>query len=271
VLLPDLKAGCSMADMADIDQVETAGKSTARSPATPRACDLHELDGGDQGVHRRARRHRVHLVQRERAMRWAFSQGDKVLFLPDQHLGRNTGFFKMGLPVEDMILWDPKQALGGNTPEAVAARPRAAVEGALQRARQLPARARRRGTAAQPGRARHRAPECVFEVVEKADLVGSTDFIIRNIEAAPPGTAWAVGTEQNLVARLAKQHPEQSIQTLSPFACQCATMFRLDPIDLMRSLEGIPQGELRFPIHVPEAVAADARLALERMLALPPG
>jgi quinolinate synthase len=272
VLLPDLKAGCSMADMADIDQVETCWEEygeVTRERLVPvtymnSTAAIKAFTGAHGGTV-------CTSSNAERAMRWAFSQGDKVLFLPDQHLGRNTGFFKMGFPVEDMILWDPKQALGGNTPEAVRRarvllwKGHCSVHGNFQPEHVDAARRRN------PDVRVIVHPECVFGVVEKADLVGSTEFIIRNIEAAPPGTAWAVGTEHNLVARLAKQHPEQSIQTLSPFACQCATMFRLDPIDLMRSLEGIPQGELRFPIHVPEAVAAEARLALERMLALPPG
>src|SRR5262249_31999970 len=105
-------------------------------------------------------------------------------------------------------------------------------------------------------------PECEFAVVEKADHVGSTDFIIRKVASAPAGSSWAIGTEQHLVARLAAAHPEQTIHTLSPFACQCATMYRIDPVDLMRSLEGIPNGELRFPIRVPERIAASARTAL---------
>lgn len=271
VLLPDLKAGCSMADMADIDQVETcwdeytAVCADTLVPITyMNSTAAIKAFTGDHGG----------LVctssNAERAMRWAFERGSKVLFLPDEHLGRNTGFFRLGIPRADMILWDPHRPLGGNTPDAV------------RRARVL----LWKGHCSVHGNfqpehvdaARHRDPavkilvhpECTFEVVEKADLVGSTDFIIRTIEAAPPGSSWAVGTEHNLVSRLAAAHPDQRIQTLSPFACQCATMYRIDPIDLMRSLEGIPAGELRFPIRVAPAVAASARIALERMLALPP-
>ena len=112
-------------------------------------------------------------------------------------------------------------------------------------------------------------PECSFEVVEKADLVGSTEFILRTVEASASGSSWAIGTEHHLVGRLAAAHPDKSVRTLSPFACQCSTMYRIDPVDLMRTLEGISRGELRWPIRVAPDVAASAQLALQRMLAIP--
>jgi quinolinate synthase len=272
VLLPDLKAGCSMADMAEIDQVEQAWDEFS-AVSSARLVPITYMNStaaikaftGDQGG----------LVctssNAERAMRWAFAQGDKIMFLPDQHLGRNTAFFRMGIPRSDMILWDPHRPLGGNSTEAVRAARVLLWQGHCSvHANFKPEHvdgARRRN----PDVKILVHPECSFEVVEKADLVGSTDFIIKTVEAAAPGSAWAVGTEHNLVSRLAAAHPEQTIHTLSPFACQCATMYRIDPIDLMRCLEGIPAGELRFPIHVQPAVAASARVALERMLSLPPG
>jgi quinolinate synthase len=169
-----------------------------------------------------------------------------------------------------MVVWDPREPRGGNTPQAIRQarvllwKGHCSVHGNFQPQHVDVARARN------PRVKVLVHPECVFDVVAKADLVGSTDFILRTINAAPPGSAWAVGTEHHLVQRLAAAHPEQTIQTLSPFACQCATMFRIDPVDLMRSLEGIPRGELRHPIHVPPRIAASARVALERMLALPP-
>jgi quinolinate synthase len=169
-----------------------------------------------------------------------------------------------------MILWDPHRPLGGNTPDAVRKarvvlwKGHCSVHGNFQPAHVDAARAR------DPQVRILVHPECTFEVVEKADLVGSTDFIIKTVAASAAGSSWAIGTEHNLVGRLAAAHPDKTIRTLSPFACQCATMYRIDPVDLMRTLEGIPQGELRFPIHVPETVAAPARVALERMLALPP-
>ncbi len=271
VLLPDMKAGCSMADMADIDQVETCWDeytSVTSSTLVPitymNSTAAIKAFTGDHGG----------LVctssNAERAVRWAFDRGEKVLFVPDQHLGRNTAFFRLGIPREAMILWDPHRALGGNTPDAVRQarvllwKGHCSVHANFQPAHIDLARKR------DPNVKILVHPECSFEVVEKADLVGSTDFIIRTVDKAPAGSSWAIGTEHNLVSRLAAAHPEQSIHTLSPFACQCATMYRIDPIDLMRTLEGLPHGELRFPVHVPPTVAASARLALERMLALPP-
>jgi quinolinate synthase len=271
VLLPDLKAGCSMADMADIDQVETCWDEYA-SVATTRLVPITYMNstaaikaftGTNAGLV-------CTSSNAERALRWAFERGDAVLFLPDQHLGRNTAFFRLGIPRQDMILWDPHLPLGGNTPAQVRGarvvlwKGHCSVHANFQPQHVDAARAR------DPHVRILVHPECSFEVVEKADLVGSTDFIIKTVTASPAGSSWAIGTEHNLVSRLAAAHPDKTIRTLSPFACQCATMYRIDPIDLMRTLEGIPQGELRFPIRVPAEVAGPARLALDRMLALPP-
>ena len=206
----------------------------------------------------------------ERALKWAFDQGDKVLFLPDQHLGRNTGFFRLGIPLDEMIVWDPFRPMGGNSPESIRKARIVLWQGHCSVHMNFKPEhvdlARRRN----PDVRVIVHPECEFGVVEKADEVGSTEFIVKSIAAGPSGSAWAVGTEHNLVGRLAATYPDKTIQTLSPFACQCATMYRIDPIDLMRTLEGIPRGEHRWPIHVPAPVADRARLALERMLALPP-
>jgi quinolinate synthase len=270
VLLPDLKAGCSMADMADIDQVETCwdefadvcGDTLVPITYMNSTAAIKAFTGEHGGAV-------CTSSNAEGLLRWAFQQGDKVLFLPDQHLGRNTAHFKLGLPLDELVLWDPHRPLGGNTPEAVR-RARVLLWKGHCSVHQnfLPEHvdlARRRDPAVRV--LVH--PECSFEVVQKADLVGSTDFIIKTIAAAEPGSVWAVGTEQNLVARVAAQNPDKTVRTLSPFACQCSTMFRIDPVDLMRTLEGLPRGELRWPIRVAPEVAARARLALERMLSIP--
>lgn len=270
VLLPDLKAGCSMADMADIDQVETCYEefeAVCNDRLVPvtymnSTAAIKAFTGAHGGLV-------CTSSNAEGAMRWALGQGDKLLFLPDEHLGRNTAFFRLGLSRQEMVLWDPHQKWGGNTPEALRRarillwKGHCSVHGNFQPQHVDLARQRN------PEVRVLVHPECVFEVVEKADLVGSTDFIIRTVDAAPAGSAWAIGTEHHLVARLAAAHPEQTIQTLSPFACQCATMFRIDPVDLMRTLEGIPRGDLRWPVRVPGRIAEDARLALDRMLAIP--
>jgi quinolinate synthase len=271
VLLPDMKAGCSMADMADIDQVESMWSEYTDVCAEQlipityvnSTAAIKAFTGDHGGL-------ACTSSNAERALRWAFDAADKVMFMPDQHLGRNTAFFRLGIPRHDMILWDPHRPLGGNEPEAVRRarvilwQGHCSVHANFQPQHIDLARQRN------PNVKILVHPECSFEVVEKADLAGSTEFIVKTIEAAPPGSAWAVGTEHHLVARLAARHPEQTIHTLSPFACQCATMYRIDPVDLMRTLEGIPAGELRFPVRVPSRVAASARVALERMLALPP-
>ena len=270
VLLPDLKAGCSMADMADIDQVETCWEEFADVcgdtlvPITymNSTAAIKAFTGEHGGAV-------CTSSNAEGMLRWAFQQGDKVLFLPDQHLGRNTAHFKLGLPLDELVLWDPHRPLGGNTPEAVR-RARVLLWKGHCSVHQnfLPEHvdlARRRDPAVHV--LVH--PECSLDVVEKADLVGSTDVIIKTIAAAKPGSIWAVGTEQNLVARVAAHNPDKIVRTLSPFACQCSTMFRIDPVDLMRTLEAIPRGELRWPIRVRGDVATRARLALERMLSIP--
>jgi quinolinate synthase len=271
VLLPDLKAGCSMADMADIDQVEACWDEHADAsggrlvPVTymNSSAAIKAFTGEHGGLV-------CTSSNAEKALRWAYEQGDTVLFLPDQHLGRNTAHFRLGMPLADMVLWDPAQPLGGNSPEAVRRARLLLWQGHCSvHMNFLPQHvdvARQRD----PDVRVIVHPECTFDVVAKADLVGSTDFIQKTIAAAPAGTHWAVGTEHNLVGRLAASHPDKIVQTLSPFACQCSTMFRIDPVDLMRCLEGIPRGELRHPIRVPPEIAARARVALERMLALPP-
>jgi len=270
VLLPDKSAGCSMADMADIDQVEACWEEYME------VCEDKLIPvtymNSSAAIKAFTGRHGGAVCTSSNAlgiMRWAFTQGKKLLFIPDQHLGRNTAFFRMGLALDDMLVWDPKQELGGHSAAAI------------RRARVL----LWKGHCSvhmnfQPEhveRAREQDrhvkilvhPECSFGVVEKADLVVSTEFIIKTVEAAPAGSSWAIGTEHNLVGRLAALHPEQHIRTLSPFACQCSTMYRIDPVDLMRTLEGIPRGDLRWPVHVAPEVAAEAKLALERMLAIP--
>jgi quinolinate synthase len=259
-----------MADMADIDQVETCWDEYAEVcgdrlvPITymNSTAAIKAFTGENGGLV-------CTSSNAERAFRWAFEQGDTVLFLPDQHLGRNTAHFRLDIPLADMLVWDPHRPLGGHTPEAVRRarvllwQGHCSVHGNFRPEHVDLARRRN------PDVRILVHPECVFEVVEKADLVGSTDFIIKTVAAAKPGSAWAIGTEHNLVARLAAAHPDQVVQTLSPFACQCSTMYRIDPVDLMRTLEGLQHGELRWPIRVEPRIAAGARLALRRMLAIP--
>ncbi|MFI5101585.1 MAG: quinolinate synthase, partial [Actinomycetes bacterium] len=205
----------------------------------------------------------------ERALRWAFDQGERVLFLPDQHLGRNTAVRELGLSLDDCVVFDPHKPGGGVRPEQLAAarmvlwRGHCSVHG--------------RFTVDSVREVRERVPdvrvlvhpECRHDVVTAADLVGSTEFIIRTIDAAPAGSAWAVGTEMNLVRRLALRHPEQRIVYLDRTVCFCSTMNRIDLPHLVWALENLVEGRVVNRIEVDHEVAHWARVGLDRMLALP--
>jgi quinolinate synthase len=208
----------------------------------------------------------------ERALRWAFEQrlaDGKVLFLPDQHLGRNTAVLQLGLDLEDCVVFDPHKPGGGLTEQrlrnarVILWRGHCSVHGRFTADNVAEVRAR------VPGVQVLVHPECRHEVVLAADLVGSTEFIIRTVEAAPEGSSWAIGTELNLVRRLAEAHPDKRITFLERTVCYCSTMNRIDLPHLVRSLEALARGEVLNRIAVDAAVAANARLALDRMLALP--
>jgi quinolinate synthase len=203
-----------------------------------------------------------------RVLDWAFARGQRVLFFPDEHLGRNTGV-KLGIPDDRMVVWDPRRPLGGIPVDA------------LRRARLVLWRGwcsvHARFTLAQIERARREHsnvtvivhPECRRDVVEAADLDGSTELILETIAGAAPGSAWAVGTEINMVNRLAAEHPDKSIFCLDPVICPCSTMYRIHPAYLCWVLEALVDGQVVNEITVPDRVKAGARVALDRMLSLP--
>jgi quinolinate synthase len=270
VVLPDLAAGCSMADMAAIDQVEAAweelGEVIDTADVTPvtyinSAASLKAFCGRHGGI--------VCTSSNARAvLHWAFERGGRVLFFPDQHLGRNTAK-AMGIPLEQMPLWDPHHdELGGNTPEALKAskvllwRGHCSVHQMFTKAHVEMFRAK------VPGIKILVHPECPMEVVDGADVQGSTGRIIREVQAAPPGTKWAIGTELHLVNRLKQEHPEQEIHFLSPVVCMCATMYRIDLAHLCWSLENLAAGTPVHIIRVDDETARWSLLALERMLAV---
>jgi quinolinate synthase len=271
VILPDLAAGCSMADMATGQQVldawdvlEDAGVADVTIPVTymNSSAAIKGFTGAHGGTV-------CTSSNAKRALQWAFEQGEKVLFLPDQHLGRNTAVLELGLTLDDCVLFDPHKPGGGLTAQQlrdakmILWRGHCSVHG--------------RFTAENVDDVRARIPdvnilvhpECRHDVVLKADLVGSTEFIIKTLDAAPPGSSWAVGTELNLVRRLANQHPDKQIVFLEKTVCYCATMNRIDLPHLVHSLESLVRGEVVNQINVDESVATNARLALDRMLALP--
>jgi quinolinate synthase len=270
VVLPDMAAGCSMADMAAIDQVEDAwadlGRVIDTGDVTPvtyinSAASLKAFCGRHGGI--------VCTSSNARAvLDWAFARTKRVLFFPDQHLGRNTAR-AMGVPLDEMALWNPHDpALGGNARERIERARVILWQGhcsvhAMFRPEHVDAM-----RANLPGVKVLVHPECSMEVVDKADLVGSTSYILRQVEQAPPGSVWAIGTELHLVKRLEKNHPEQTIRFLSPVVCMCATMYRIDLAHLCWSLEHLERGRPVNVIRVDDGTAQWAHTALERMLAV---
>lgn len=271
VILPDLAAGCSMADMARLRQVEdawaaleAAGIAQDVVPVTymNSSADIKAFCGRNGGAV-------CTSSNAEVALEWAFEQGSKVLFLPDQHLGRNTAVLKMGLSLDDCVVWDPHRPGGGLTPEQlrdakmILWRGHCSVHGRFSEDT-IPLLRQEI-----PGVQVVVHPECKHEVVLAADLVGSTEFIIKTIEAAPPGSAWAVGTELNLVKRLANEHPDKRIVFLDKTVCYCSTMNRIDLPHFVWAMESLVEGVVVNQIEVDAETEKWAKVALDRMLALP--
>ena len=271
VVLPDLAAGCSMADMASDQQVADAwdvfldaGLAESTIPVTymNSSAAIKAFTGRNGGTI-------CTSSNAKRALEWAFSHGERVFFLPDQHLGRNTAVLEMGLTLEDCVLYNPHQPNGGLTTEQLRNAKIVLWKGHCSVHGRFTAQCVDDVRAKVPGVQVLVHPECSYEVVTKADLVGSTEYIIRTIEAAPPGSKWAIGTELNLVSRLAKAHPDKTIVFLDKTVCFCSTMNRIDLPHLVWALESLVEGAVVNPIHVEPSMSADAKLALERMLALP--
>jgi quinolinate synthase len=268
VILPDLSAGCSLADMADIDQVEECWDQLAGAIDVDEVMPVTYVNSAASLKAFCGRRGGIVCTSANAAavLAWAFARCRRVLFFPDQHLGRNTAL-AMGIPLDEMPLWDPHQdGLGGNTAAAIR-RSRVILWKGHCSVHQmfLPAHVdqfRRRC----PGIKILVHPECMREVVAKADAIGSTGRIIKLVREAPPGTRWAIGTELHLVDRLKNEHPEQEIHFLSPVVCMCATMYRIDLAHLCWAVENLAAGTPVNVIRVDAPAAADALLALQRML-----
>jgi quinolinate synthase len=271
VILPDLAAGCSMADMARIAQVEAAwdamaaaGVQEAVVPVTymNSSADIKGFVGRNKGVV-------CTSSNAKRALTWSFEQGSKVFFLPDQHLGRNTFVRDLGGSLDGCVVFDPHKPMGGLTRQElqdatmILWRGHCSVHGRFSLAAVEQARREI------PGVRVIVHPECQYEVVEAADEVGSTEKIIQTIAAAPAGTKWVVGTELNLVRRLGSQFPEQQVSFLEKNVCYCSTMNRIDLPHLVWALEELVAGRVVNEIKVDESTAHYARLALDQMLALP--
>ena len=270
VILPDLAAGCSMADMATASQVDACWKTLTNLGIASQTIPVTYMNssaaiksftgeyGGTICTSSNAKA----------AMEWAFTQGSKVLFLPDQHLGRNTAVQSLGLSLDDCVLWNPWKEMGGLTAaelenaKVILWRGHCSVHGRFSIESIDDVRSRI------PGVKILVHPECTHEVVTNADVVGSTEFIIRTIENAPSGSAWAIGTEFNLVSRLAKAHPDKNIVYLDKTLCYCSTMNRIDLPHLVWVMESLVAGHVVNQIKVDPRVKQFSQLALERMLAL---
>jgi quinolinate synthase len=316
VILPDLGAGCSMADMANLDQTlecwaqleeqcpdQTIVPITYMNSSAAIKAFVGEHGGavctssncrnvlewamkqgeGDQGSGFRVQaREGTPPVQPEPSSSLSLrAEGRtlnpepsiphprkvKVLFFPDQHLGRNTAH-AMGYPLEKMIVWDPKLDLGGNTPQQVREADFVLWKGHCSVHQLFRPEHVDQVRAKYPDMKVMVHPECQFEVVQKADLAGSTAYIVKQVEAAPPGTQWAIGTEVHLINRLARQHPEQQIIVLSDCQCLCTTMFRIDLPHLCWAIENLVDGKVVNEIKVDAHTRKWATVALERMLAI---
>jgi len=269
VILPDLAAGCSMADMAAPDQLEMCWEELQKMGATRvvpvtyinSAASIKAFCGEHGGVV-------CTSSNADATLRWAWERGEQILFLPDQHLGRNTAY-KMGVPLDQMVVWDPDTAFGDVNPVA------------LQRARMIlwkgHCSVHTRFGVKQVEMVRRQYPgvrvivhpECTWDVVQAADDSGSTEYIIKQINDSPEGSVWAVGTEIHLVNRLAKRlAPDRTVLTLDPIGCLCSTMFRVSPNHLLWVLEGLLAGKVHNQITVPDREKHWTRVALDRMLSI---
>ncbi len=271
VILPNPAAGCSMADMANIAEVEecwellteTLGADMGVIPVTymNSAAHLKAFCGRNGGIV-------CTSSNAPKVMAWAFSHGRRVLFFPDEHLGRNTAL-KYGIAEQQMVVWNPKDPLASDDIEDQLERSKIILwKGYCTTHMRFNVQQVMKARAEYPGIKVLVHPECRREVVEAADLYGSTEYIIQQIEQAPAGSQWAVATEINLVHRLAKEHPEQFIFCLDPIVCPCSTMYRIHPAYLAWVLEGLVNGEVINQVSVDEETARWARVALQRMLAL---
>jgi len=271
VILPDLSAGCSMADMATASQVndcwQVLGKLGVAAKTIPitymnSSAAIKAFTGKNNGAV-------CTSSNAARAMKWAFENGEKILFLPDQHLGRNTAVLSLGLTLNDCVLWNPWKPNGGLTDDQIKKskvilwRGHCSVHGrfSIQNINDVRQQV--------PGIKVLVHPECQHEVVSNADVVGSTEMIIKTVRESAPGSKWAIGTELNLVSRLANENLDKQVVFLDKTVCYCSTMNRIDLPHLVWVMESLVSGRLVNQIKVEAEVAKYAKVALERMLALP--
>jgi quinolinate synthase len=270
VILPDLAAGCSMADMATANQVQECWSQLSAIGIADKTIPVTYMNSS-AAIKSFTGEHGGTICtssNAKKSMEWAFTQGEKILFLPDQHLGRNTAVLSLGLTLADCVLWNPWKPMGGLSAEQLQAakvilwRGHCSVHGRFSVESVNEVRKRL------PGVKVLVHPECQNEVVSIADVVGSTEAIIRAVEQSPPGSKWAIGTELNLVSRLAKNHPDKEIVFLDKTVCYCSTMNRIDLPHLVWAMESLVTGHVVNQIKVDPETARFSKLALEQMLAL---
>jgi quinolinate synthase len=270
VILPDLAAGCSMADMATANQVNECWKQLEKIGVAPQTTPVTYMNSS-AAIKSFTGEHGGTICtssNAEKSLRWAFEKSEKVLFLPDQHLGRNTAVRSLGLSIDDCVLWNPWKPMGGLTEDEIRGakmilwRGHCSVHGRFTRESIDELRARIDGIQIIVH------PECQHEVVTAADVVGSTEKIIQTVSQSPSGSIWAVGTELNLVSRLAQQNPDQQVLFLDKTVCYCSTMNRIDLPHLVWAMESVLAGHIVNEIKVDPTTARFSKLALEQMLAL---
>lgn len=270
IILPDLAAGCSMADMATANQVTQCWSDLQSNGVADQVIPVTYMNSS-AAIKSFTGEHGGTICtssNAEAAMKWAFSQGEKILFLPDQHLGRNTAVLSLGLTLEDCVLWNPWKPMGGLTEEQIKRakvllwRGHCSVHGrfSIESVNEIRSRV--------PGVQVLVHPECTHEVVSAADKIGSTERIIKIVQESPAGSKWAIGTELNLVQRISQNNPDKEIYFLDKDICYCSTMNRIDLPHLVWAMESLVNGTVVNQIRVAPEIAKYSKLALERMLAL---
>ncbi len=269
VILPNITAGCSMADMAPMDDVEDAWADLedVLGPGGITPLTYMNSIAGIKALCGRNGGAVCTSSNATAALEWAFEQSGKVFFLPDQHLGRNTAL-KLGVPLDEMVVWNPFRQLGGNTPEQLKNAKMVLWQGHCSVHTRFTVGQIESARALHPDINIIVHPECPMETVQAADLVGSTEFIRDQINSAPAGSKWGVGTEVSLVNRLAINNPDKTVFCLDPVTCPCSTMYRIHPAYLLWMLDGLLEGNVLNEITVPEDVKRDSQIALQRMLSL---
>jgi quinolinate synthase len=275
VILPDLSAGCSMADMAEPEQLEQCWSDLEailgdRPPLQTRVVPVTYINSS-AAIKAFCGEHRGVVCTSSNAaatLKWAWDRGEKVLFLPDQHLGRNTAY-KLGVPLDAMVVWDPNEIVGGLDPDVVKGARIILWKGHCSVHTRFTVRQIENIRAQHPGVRVIVHPEVPWDVVQAADDSGSTEYIIRTIKQSPAGSTWAVGTEIHLVSRLAREvAPERIVFSLDQFGCLCSTMFRVSPNHLLWVLEGLVEGVVHNRIVVPDDRKHWTKVALDRMLSI---